>query len=147
MRLSKKEDAKIYQESTMKHKLHFYRLYIYIHIYVCVCEYALFICIIYIWASVVAQMVKNSPAIQEILVQFLGREVPLEKGQATHFSILGLPCKESACNEGGLGSIPGLGRSPGGRHGNPLQDSCLENLHGQKGLAVQSMESQRAGHD
>ena len=28
--------------------------------------------------------------------------------------------KESACNEGGLGSIPGLERSPGGRHGNPL---------------------------
>ena len=27
-----------------------------------------------------------------------------------------------------MGSIPGLGRSPGGRHGNPLQHSCLENL-------------------
>ena len=27
-----------------------------------------------------------------------------------------------------LGSIPGLGRSPGGGHGNPLQSSCLENL-------------------
>ena len=27
-----------------------------------------------------------------------------------------------------LGSIPGLGRSPGGGHGNPLQDSCQENL-------------------
>ena len=26
-----------------------------------------------------------------------------------------------------VGSIPGLGRSPGGGHGNPLQDSCLEN--------------------
>ena len=35
-------------------------------------------------------------------------------------------CKESACNAGGLGSIPGLGRSPGGGHGNPLQYSCLE---------------------
>ena len=32
---------------------------------------------------------------------------------------------------GDLGSIPGLGRSPGGGHGNPLQDSCLENSHGQ----------------
>ena len=29
--------------------------------------------------------------------------------------------KESACNEGDLGSIPGLGRSPGGRYSNPLQ--------------------------
>ena len=34
---------------------------------------------------------------------------------------------ESACNAGDLSSIPGLGRSPGGRHGNPLQYSCLEN--------------------
>ena len=35
--------------------------------------------------------------------------------------------KESACNVGDLGSIPGLGRSPGGGLGNPLQYSCLEN--------------------
>ena len=35
--------------------------------------------------------------------------------------------KEFACSAGDLGSIPGLGRSPGGRHGNPLQYSCLEN--------------------
>ena len=35
--------------------------------------------------------------------------------------------KESTCNAGDLGSIPGLGRSPGGGHGNPLQYSCLEN--------------------
>ena len=33
--------------------------------------------------------------------------------------------KESACNVGDLGSIPGLGRSSGGEHGNPLQYSCL----------------------
>ena len=35
-----------------------------------------------------------------------------------------------------LGSIPGLGRSPGGGHGNPSQYSCLENPHGQRSLAV-----------
>ena len=35
--------------------------------------------------------------------------------------------KESAHNAGDLGSISGLGRSPGGGHGNPLQHSCLEN--------------------
>ena len=34
--------------------------------------------------------------------------------------------KESACNVGYLGSIPELGRSPGGGHGSPLQYSCLE---------------------
>ena len=42
--------------------------------------------------------------------------------------------KESACNAGDLGSIPGLGRSPGEGHGNPLQYSCLENPHGQRSL-------------
>ena len=36
--------------------------------------------------------------------------------------------KESACSAGDLGLIPGLGRSPGERNGNPLQYSCLENL-------------------
>jgi len=35
--------------------------------------------------------------------------------------------KESACNVGDLGSIPGLGRSPGEGNGNPFQYSCLEN--------------------
>ena len=35
--------------------------------------------------------------------------------------------KESVCNAGDLGSIPGIGRSPGGGHGYPLQYSCLEN--------------------
>ena len=38
--------------------------------------------------------------------------------------------KESACSAGDPGLIPGLGRSPGGGHGNPLQYSCLENPHG-----------------
>ena len=38
--------------------------------------------------------------------------------------------KESACNEGDLGSIPGLGRFPGEGNGNPLQYSCLENPMG-----------------
>ena len=35
--------------------------------------------------------------------------------------------KESACNAGDVGLIPGLGRSPGEGYGNPLQCSCLEN--------------------
>ena len=39
----------------------------------------------------------------------------------------GSDAKESACNAGDLASIPGLGRSPGGGYGNPLQYSCLEN--------------------
>ena len=43
--------------------------------------------------------------------------------------------KESACSVGDLGSIPGLGISPRGGHGNSLQYSCLENFHGQWSLA------------
>ena len=39
----------------------------------------------------------------------------------------GSACKESACNAGDLGSIPGLGRSPGEGKGYPLQYSGLEN--------------------
>ena len=39
----------------------------------------------------------------------------------------GSDSKESACNAGDLGSIPGSGRSPGEGHGYPLQCSCLEN--------------------
>ena len=42
----------------------------------------------YSWASLVAQLVKNLPTMQETLVQFLGQEDPLEKGKATHSSIL-----------------------------------------------------------
>ena len=40
------------------------------------------------WASLVAQMVKNLPAMQETRIRSLGWEDPLEKGMATHFSIL-----------------------------------------------------------
>ena len=55
--------------------------------------------------------------------------------------------KESICSVGDLGSIPGLGRSPGGGHLNPLQYSCLENPHGQRSLAGYSTwGSQIVGH-
>ena len=43
--------------------------------------------------------------------------------------------KESTCNVGDLALIPGLGRSPVGGYGNPLQYSCLENPHGQRNMA------------
>jgi len=42
----------------------------------------------YFWASLVAQLVKNPPAMRETWVQSLGWEDPLEKGKATHSSIL-----------------------------------------------------------
>ena len=44
-----------------------------------------------------------------------------------YISFLAQRVKASACNEGGVGSIPGLGRSPGEGNGSPLQYSCLEN--------------------
>ena len=47
-------------------------IYIYIHIYIYIFGYAM--------ASLIAQLVKNLPALQETLVQFLGQEDPLEKG-------------------------------------------------------------------
>ena len=90
-------------------------------------------------------------------IRSLDWEVPLEEGMATHSSILawripwtdepgrlqsielqraghdfggfpdGLDGKESACNVGDPGSVPGLGRSLGEGNGNPLQCSCLGN--------------------
>ena len=50
-------------------------------------------------------------------------------------SLVAQMVKKSTYYAGDLGSIPGLGRSPGGEHDNPLQYPCLENLHGQRGLA------------
>ena len=47
----------------------------------------------------------------------------MEKGQLESGSV----GKQSTCNTGDAGSIPGFGRSPGEGHGNPLQYSCLEN--------------------
>ena len=79
----------------------------------------------------IAQLLKNPPAMQETPVQLLGWEDLLEKGKATYSSILGLPCgsavKESARSVGDLGSIPGLGRSSGEEKGYLLQYSGLEN--------------------
>ena len=55
-----------------------------------------------ILASPVAQVVKNLAAMQETPVRFLGWEDPLEKGMATHFSILAW---ETPWTEGGLQSL------------------------------------------
>ena len=46
-------------------------------------------------ASLIAQLVKNLPAVQETLVRFLGQKDLLEKGQATHSRILGHPLRLS----------------------------------------------------
>ena len=47
----------------------------------------------------------------------------------------------------GVGSIPGMGRSPGGGHGNPVQYSCQENPSTEESSKLQSIGLQRVGHD
>ena len=94
-------------------------------------------------------MVKNLPTMQETLVQFLDQEDPLEKDRLPSPAFLGFPGGsdgKSACNAGDLGLIPGVGRSPGGGHGNPLQYSCLENPHGQRSLVGYSPWCHRVRH-
>ena len=58
------------------------------------------------WASVVAQTVKNMPAVQETQVPSLGQEDPLEKGIAAHSSILawGIPWTEELDSLKSMGS-------------------------------------------
>ena len=67
-------------------------------------------------------------------------------------SLMGFPGgsvgKESPCNAGDVGLIPGSGRSPGEGHGNPLQYSYLENPRDRGAWqATQSIELHRVGHD
>ena len=81
-------------------------------------------------ASLIAQLVKNPPAMQETWFNsWVGK---------IHWRRIGYPLlflgfsggsagKESSCNVEDLGSIPGLGRSPGEGEGYPLQYSGLEN--------------------
>ena len=82
-------------------------------------------------ASLIAQLVKNLPSLQETLVRFLGQEDPWRRDRLSTPVFLGFLCgssgKESACNVGDLDSIPGLGRYPGEGKGYSLQYSGLEN--------------------
>ena len=74
------------------------------------------------------------------LIHSLGWEILWRRGRLPTPVFLGFPGgsdgKESTCNVGDLGPIPGLGRSPGGGHGNPQRTtvSCLESPHGQRSL-------------
>ena len=85
-------------------------------------------------ASRVAQLVKNLPAMLGTPVYSWARNVCWRRDRLPTPVLLGLLCgsagKESACSVGNLGLIPGLGRFPGGEHGNPFHYSCLENPHG-----------------
>ena len=74
---------------------------------------------------------KARPAMQENRVQFLGMGSNWRRDRLPTPVFLGFPCgsvgKESTCNAGDLGLIPGLARFPGEGKGYPLQYSGLEN--------------------
>ena len=84
---------------------------------------------------------------------------PMSQGQVICLMATGFKCgasqvalvvKNPLANAGDtreVSSIPGLGRSPGEGHGNPLQYSCLENPMDREAWRLQSMGSQRVGHD
>ena len=66
-------------------------------------------------------------------------------------SLMGSPsdsdCKESTCNAGDLGLIPGLGTFPGEGNGKPLQYPCLGNPRTEEPEGLQSTGSQRVRHN
>ena len=116
--------------------------------------------------SLVAQMVKNPPAIQEtamtkllILSSFFwiyslywsSKYSVSSGGFCTLLGTWDFPggsdSKASVYDAGDPGSIPGLGRSLGEGNGNPLQYYCLENPMTEEPGRLQSMGSQRVGHD
>ena len=93
----------------------------------------------------------DSPARQETLVRFLsGKDPPGKQDQLPTPVFMGFhgdsDGKESTCSAVDLDSIPGLGRFPGGGHGNSLQYSYLDHLHGQRCLVGYSPQDRRVRH-
>ena len=82
-------------------------------------------------ASLIAQMVKNPPAMQETQFDCRVGKIRWRRDRLPTPIFLGFPCgssgKESACNARDLSLISGLGKSPGEGKGYPLQYSGLEN--------------------
>ena len=92
-----------------------------------------------------AQMVKNPPAMQKTQVQSLGQEDPLEKGMATHSSILAWKIPWTEEPDGLL--LMGSERKPAEGNGNPLQHSCLEVYMDRGAWWAIVLWSQRVGHN
>ena len=88
--------------------------------------YSRHLCLIYL-----AQLVKNPPAMQETQFDSWVGKIRRRRDRLPIPVFLDFPGgsagKESACNAGDLGLIPGLGRSPGEGKGYPLQSSGLQN--------------------
>jgi len=83
------------------------------------------------WASLVAQLLMNSPAMQETPFDSWAGKICWRRDRLPTPIFLGFPDssagKEFTCNTGDLDSIPGLRRFPGEGKGYPLQYSGLEN--------------------
>ena len=83
-------------------------------------------------ASLITQLVKNPPAMQETPFDSWVGKMCWKRDKLPTPILLGFPCgspgKESACNAGDLSLIPGLERSPGEGKGYPFQYSGLENF-------------------
>ena len=75
----------------------------------------------------------------------------VDGAHGSSYSMLGFPGgsdgRESTCNAGDLGLIPGLGRSPGGGLDNPLQYSCLENPMDRGTWGATVLGTKRVGHN
>ena len=81
-----------------------------------------------------------------------GQRIWIDTNKTYGRSFLGFPdgsdCKESTCNVGDLGLIPGMGKSPRGGHGNPYQYFFLENPHGQSryGWSIETLKKNVQHH-
>ena len=83
-----------------------------------------------LWASLVAQLVKNLSAMWETQLDSWVRKIPWRRDRLPTPVFLGFPGgsagMKSTCNVGDLGLIPGLGRYSGEGNSHPLQYSCLK---------------------
>ena len=84
-----------------------------------------------LWAPLIAQLVKNPPAVQGTWFDSWVGKIPWRRDRLPTPAFLGFPCdsagKEYACKAGDLGSVPSLGKSPGEGKEYPCQYSGLEN--------------------
>jgi len=98
-------------------------VFVYVFVCVCVCVYMCIVCV-----CVVCGMVHVYICVCVCVVcVYVCMKVYGFKKKKKFLIACGSDGKESTCNAGDLGSIPGSGRSPGEGNGSPLQYSCLEN--------------------
>ena len=104
-----------------------------------------------LWVSGTLLFVTGQHSWVMLAVRNLRLDGSVEKRAAQLKAYMGFPSasdsRELACSAGDLGLIPRSGRSPGEGNGYPLQYSCLENPMDREPGGLQSMGSQRVGHN